>query len=104
DRFTLADGHSAGGLVVVPGGDHALGIGNDRAVVQKNIDVVLRRQKRADVALQHEIRTVRALDRFDNVFVGGVDQLADFATNRLLPIGQRIDVCVNTRIGRVGNF
>src|SRR5439155_888634 len=51
DGLPLADGHRPGGLVVVPAGDDALGIGHDRAVVKEHVDVVLGGQQRADVAL-----------------------------------------------------
>ena len=71
----------------MPGGDNSLGIGDDGAVVEKYVDVVLRRQQGADVALKHEVRTVGTLDGFGNVSVGGVDQLADLAADGLLPNG-----------------
>lgn len=44
DRFVLADGHGAGGLVVMAASDDSLGIRDDAAVVQKYVDVVLRCQ------------------------------------------------------------
>src|SRR5207253_10544493 len=49
DRFVLANGHGAGGLVVVPGRDDAFGIWDDGAVIQKYVDVVLRCQQGANV-------------------------------------------------------
>ncbi len=49
DRFTLADGHRTGGFVVVPAGDDSVRIGDERAVVEKDVDVVLGRQQRADM-------------------------------------------------------
>src|SRR5207237_10414232 len=61
ERFALTHGDGAGSLIVVPGGDDALGIGHDRAVVHKDVDVVLRRQQGAKVAMQHELRTVSAV-------------------------------------------
>ena len=87
DRFALTDGHRAGSLVIVPSSDDAFGIGDNRAVVEKYVDVVLRRQQGADVALKHEVRTIGALDGFGNVWVGGVDQLANLAADGLLPNG-----------------
>lgn len=92
DSFAFAYGHGAGGLVLVTGGDDSLRIGDDGAVVEKYVDVVLRRQQGADVALQHEVRTVGELDGFGDLSVGSVDQIADFAADGLLPIGQGIDV------------
>ena len=63
--------------------------------------MVLGRQQGADVALKHEVRTVGVLDRFGDLGVGGVDQIADLAADRLLPIGQGIDVGVNAWVGGV---
>jgi hypothetical protein len=85
DRFALTDGHRAGGFVGVPSGDTAFGIGDNRAVVEKDVDVVLRCQQGADVALKHEVRTVGALDGFGHVWGGGVDQRAHLAADGLLP-------------------
>jgi len=85
DRFALTHGHRAGGLVVVSGGDNAFGIRDDSAVVEEYVDVVFRGQLGADVALKHKVRTVGALDGFDNLGVSGVDQLANLAADLLLP-------------------
>src|SRR5207237_954724 len=49
DRLSPPEADGAGGLVVVAGGDDALGIGDDAAVVDEDVDVVLRRQQGADV-------------------------------------------------------
>ncbi len=78
-------------------------IRDDGAVVEKHVDVVRRRQQRADVALQYGVRTVGAFDRFGNLVVGRVDEIANLAADGLLPIGQGIDVGVNTRVGSVGH-
>ena len=40
--LALADGHSAGTLVVVAGGDDSLGVRENCAVVEEDVDVVLR--------------------------------------------------------------
>jgi hypothetical protein len=86
DRFVLANRHGAGGLIVVPGGNDSLRIGDDGAIVEKDIDVIPRRLQGADIALQHKVRTVGALDGFAHVLVGGMDQLADLAADGLLPV------------------
>ena len=101
DGLALADGDGAGRLVLVAAGDDSLGIRDDRAVVEEYIDVVLRRQQGADVALQHEVRAVGALDGLGHLSVGAMDQIADLPADGLLPIGQGIDVGVNARVGRV---
>src|SRR5262249_46733543 len=104
DRFTLTDSHRAGGFVAVPSGDNAFGIGNHRAVVEKDVDVILGRQQGADIAFKYEVRTVGALDGFGHIWVGGVDQLAHLAADGLLPIGQAIDISVNTWVGSIGHY
>ena len=101
DRFPLPDGHGAGGLVVVSGGDDALGIGHDGAVIKEDVDMVFRGQQGADVALEHEIGPVRALDGFGNLRVCRVDQVTNLAADRLLPVRQARDVLVHPRIGAV---
>src|SRR5262249_27384626 len=103
DRFALTDGHRARSLVVVPSGDNSFRIGDNRAVVEKDVDVILGGQQRADVALQHEVRMVGALDGFCNLWVGGADQLANLAADGLLPNGQGIDVGVNPWVGGVSH-
>ena len=47
------DGQRARALVLVAAGDDSRRIRDDGAVVEKHVDVVLRRQQRADVALQY---------------------------------------------------
>ena len=50
-----------------------------------------------------EVRTVGAFDRFGNLVVGCVDEIANLAADGLLPIGRGIDVGVSTRVGSVGH-
>src|SRR5947208_4682360 len=87
DGLPLADGDRAGGFVLVAARDDSLWIGDDGAVVEKHVDVILRRQQRADVALEDEVWAVGALDGLAYLRVGGVDQIADLAADGLLPIG-----------------
>jgi len=58
-------------------GDDARGIRDDGAVVEENVDVILRRQQGGDVALQHNGGTGGALDSLGDLGVGGMDQSAD---------------------------
>jgi hypothetical protein len=85
----------------VAAGDDPLGIGHDRAVVEEHVHVVLRRQQGADVSLQHEVRLSRALDGLLDLGVDGVDELPDLPADRLLPVGEGVDVGVDARIGFV---
>jgi len=45
----------------------------------------------------------RAFDRFGNLVVGCVDEIANLAADGLLPIGRGVDVGVSTRVGNVGH-
>lgn len=65
--------------------------------------MVLDRQQRADVAVQHEVRLVGALDGLGDLRVGGVDQVAHVAADGLLPARQGVDVSVNARVGGLGH-
>jgi hypothetical protein len=65
-----------------------IAIGDDGAVVEEHVDVVLGRQEGADVALQHDGRRDGALDGLNDPRARGVDRLADLAADRLLPLGQ----------------
>jgi hypothetical protein len=59
----------------VTAGDEALGIGDDRSVVEKHVHVVLRR-------------------------VDGVDQVAQTSAQPALPVRQRIAIFVSSRASR----
>jgi len=84
-----------GGLVLVARGDDALGIGDDPAVVEEQADVILCGEQRTYVALEHEVRLDRPLDRLDDVRIGGVDQIAKLVAELALPVRQRVDVRVD---------
>src|SRR6266511_4421485 len=103
DRFILAKGDSTSGFVLVPAGDDPLRIGNDRAVIQEDVDVILCRQQGADVALEHEVGTVPELDGLNHARVGSMDKLPNLTADRLLPARQRVNVGVNPGVGHVGD-
>ncbi len=86
DLFALTDSHRAGCFIVVPASNDPFRIRNGGSVVEKYVDMILRREQGADVALQHKVRTVCALDSFNNLWVGGVDDLTHLAADSLLPI------------------
>jgi hypothetical protein len=55
----------------VAAGDDPLGVRDDPAVVEEDVDVVLGRQESADVALEDEIRLDPPLDGLLDLGVGG---------------------------------
>ena len=79
-------------------GDDAFWIGDDATVVHEDVHVILGREERADVALEHEVRLDRALDGLLDLGIGGVDQRANLETDLLLPIRQIVDVDVDAWI------
>jgi len=60
-----------------PRDDDSLGIGGDGAVIPEDVDMVLRGRQGDDVALENEVRAVGALVGLGDLWVGGVDQIAD---------------------------
>src|SRR6478672_7748086 len=103
DRLALADRHGPGRLVVVAAGDNAVRVGDDRAVVEEDVDVVPGRKQRADVPVEHEVGLDAALDRLLDRRVHRVDEVAHPLADRLLPRRQRRDVVVDARIPGVGH-
>src|SRR4051794_22227894 len=103
DRLALVDRDGPRRLVVVPAGDDALGVGDDRAVVEEHVHVVLRGQQRADVAVKDEIRLDAPFDRLADFGVGGVHELADLTADVLLPRRERVDVLVDAGLALVAH-
>jgi hypothetical protein len=87
DRLVPPEGDCPGGLVVVTGSDDSLGIGDDRSVVEEDVDVILCRKERADVAVEDEIGLDRSLDRFLDFGISFVDEVANLAADLPLPGG-----------------
>src|SRR6516225_9259683 len=98
DGLALADGNGPGSLVVMPGGDDAVGIRDDAAVVDEYVHVVPGRQQRADVALEHEVRLPAPLDGLRYLRVGGMHQVADLPADDLLPVRQGVDVGIDSLV------
>src|SRR3954453_19715247 len=67
-------------------------------VVQEQVDVVLRGQERADVAVQHEVGLHRPLDGLLDLGVSGPHNLAQLATDPLLPVRQPVYVRIDSRV------
>ena len=101
DRLALAVGHRAGRLVVVAGGDDALRVRRDAAVIHEDVDVVLRGEQRADIAIEVEMGLDGVLDLLEHIGIGRVEELADLLADLSLPLGQRIDVVVDARIDHI---
>src|SRR5712691_5325021 len=100
DGFVLTDLNRPRSPVPVSLVNKALGIGHD-GVVDENVEMILRSQQRADVAMQHKIGLLCALDGLGHIRVGGVYQISHLAANILLPARQSSNVFVDAGVGRV---
>ena len=65
--------------------------------------MILGRQQRGDVAVQHEIRLNGPLDRLDHLGIGGMHEIPDLLADLLLPVGQLVDVGVDPGVLVVGH-
>ena len=65
--------------------------------------MVLRRQQRGDVAVQHEVRLDGSFDRLDHLGINGMHEIPDLLADLLLPVGQLVDVGVDPRVLVVGH-
>src|SRR4051794_9657181 len=101
DLLALVVGDRSCRFVVVAGGDDALGVGDDAAVVEEQVDVVFGRQQRADVALEDEVGLHRSLDRLHHLRVGGVNEVTQPLADVLLPGRQFGDVVIDARVALV---
>jgi len=84
DGLILTDLNRPCCQVPLPLVNHALGIGHD-GVVDENVEMILRSEQRADVAIQRKIGLLCALDGLGHVRVGGMHQISHLAANILLP-------------------
>jgi len=85
DVIVAVDLDRSGRGVAVSLVDHALGVGNGR-IVDEDVHMILRTEQGADVAVEHEVRLDGALDRLFDGRVCLVHEVADFLTDRLLPL------------------
>jgi hypothetical protein len=67
-------------------------------VVNKHINVVFGSQQGADIAIEREVWTVAKFDRFYNVWLCLVDELAYLITNCLLPLRKGVYIFIDTGI------
>ena len=60
--------------------------------------MVLGGEQRGDVALEDEVRLNGPLDCLGDLGVGLVEEVTNLVADRLLPLGQRVDVVVDPGI------
>src|SRR5256886_3242771 len=80
--------------------NQALGIGHD-GVVDENVEMILRSEQRAYVAMQRKIGLLCALDSLGHLRVGGMHQISHLAANLLLPARESMNVFVDAGVGLV---
>src|ERR1700733_14854803 len=97
DGVAAVDLDGLGRRVAVTLVDDAVRVGNG-GVVDEDVDVIPRRQQRADVALEHKVGLHRALDGLLDLGVRGVHERAYLLADRLLPVGQLSDIFIDPRI------
>ena len=100
DGFVLADLNRPRCQVPLSLVNNTLGIGHD-GVVDENVEMILRSQQRADVAIQRKIGLLCALDGLGHIRVGGMHQISHLAAHILLPDRERINVFVDAGVGLV---
>jgi hypothetical protein len=100
DGFILTDLNRPCCQVPLPLVNNALGIGHD-GVVDENVEMILRSEQRADVAMQRKIGLLGALDGLGHLRVGGVYQISHLAAHLLLPARKSVNVFVDARVGLV---
>ncbi len=100
DGFALTDLNRPCCQVPLPLVHHALGIGHD-GIVDENVEMILRSEQCADVAIQRKIGLPGALDGLGHVRVGGVYQISHLAANILLPARECSNIFVDAGVGLV---
>src|SRR5262245_6853482 len=95
DLLALPNCDGTGGLVAVSASDDAVWVGHDPAIVQEDIDPVLSRKQRTDVAFERKVRLARALNGLHQLRIRGMSQVADLTADGLLPLGQAFDVDID---------
>jgi hypothetical protein len=105
-KGVLVDGFASTNLnrscrqVPLPLVDHALWIGCER-VVDENIEMVLRSQERADVAVKCKVGQFGAFDRFGHLWVGGMHEISHLTADLLLPGRERLNVVIDAGVNLV---
>src|ERR1700694_4078110 len=102
DGFVLTDLNRPCCQVTLPLVNNALGIWHD-GVVDENVEMILRSQQRAYVAIQCKIWLLCALDGLGHLRVGGMHQVSHLAAHLLLPARESMNVFIDTGVGLVCN-
>lgn len=100
DRLVLTDLNRPRCQVPLPLVNNALGIGYD-GIVDENVEMILRSQQGAYVAIERKVGLLCALDSFGHVRVGGVHQISHLAANILLPVRESKNIFVDAGVGLV---
>src|SRR5258708_823913 len=100
DGFVLTDLNRPRCQVLLSLVNNALGIRHD-GVVDENVEMILRSEQRADVAMQRKIGLLGALDGLGHLRVGGVHQISHLTANLLLPARERLNVFVDAGVSLV---
>ena len=101
DGCVAVEGDGAGGLVGVSAGDDVVGVRDDQAVVEEQVDVVLGGEEGAHVAVEREVRLNAAFDGLFDVGFGFVDEIAQLTADVALPVREGAEVGVDSRVARV---
>src|SRR6266581_4853558 len=101
DGFILTDLNRPCCQVPLPLVNNALGIGHD-GVVDENVEMILRSEQRADVAIQRKIGLLCALDGLGHVRVSSMHHISHLAAHILLPARESLNVVVDAGVGLVG--
>jgi hypothetical protein len=100
DGFALTDLNRPCCQVALSLVHDALGIRHD-GIVDENVEMILRSQQRADVAMQRKIGLLGALDGLGHLRISGMHQISHLATHLLLPARERLNVFIDAGVSLV---
>ena len=100
DGFVLTDLNRSRCQVTLSLINNALWIWHD-GVINENVEMILRPQQCAYIAIQRKIWLLCALDSLGHVRVGGMHQISHLAANILLPARESMNVFVDAGVGLV---
>ncbi len=100
DAFALTDLNRSRCLVALSLVDDAFGVRRD-GVVDENVEVILRAEQCAYVAVQRKIWSICTLDGLGYVWGGGMHNISHLVANILLPSWKSMNVFVDAGVGLV---